>query len=129
MRPSFTRILMALSAMTVILASLAACGGSGTTEGETPQVEQAPAAEAPAVDETAVLAVLAKADEMDGSVDHVVSKCPGCALAMDGSPDHALEMHGYELDFCSEGCKARFAEHAEEALLALQIPETSGQQP
>ncbi len=67
--------------------------------------------------------VLAKADQVDGTEDHVVSKCPGCALAMDGNEDHSLEVEDYELHFCSDRCRDGFTENTAEAVMALKVPE------
>ncbi len=67
--------------------------------------------------------VLAKADQVDGTEDHVVSKCPGCALAMDGKEDHALEVEDYELHFCSDRCRDGFKENTADAVMALTLPE------
>ena len=64
-------------------------------------------------------AVLAKADAADGTTDKVVANCPGCALAMEGNPDHVLHIADHELHFCSEDCKAQFTENAVENLIAL----------
>lgn len=74
--------------MLVSLMLLAACG--------------APAPEAGAA------SVLAAADAHDGTVDHVVHECGGCGLAMPGDAAHAVKHEGYELHFCSEGCKEGF---------------------
>ena len=88
-----------------------ACSG-----GETPEppaeaapteaaAEAAPEAAAPADDSAAILA---KADAADGTEDHVVSKCTGCRLGMDGDATHTVQHEGYELHFCSAGCKEGF---------------------
>ena len=74
----------------------------------------------------ALAAHLAKADGVDGAEDHVVSKCPGCKLKMDGSADHAMQVGDYSLQFCTGECKDHFAEGGEEAIMALQIPEAEG---
>ena len=74
------------------------------------------------LNEAAVM-VLAKADGMDGAEDMVVSKCPGCALAMDGSAEHAANMGDYELHFCSAECKDKFNENPVKSLMAMQLPE------
>jgi len=71
----------------------------------------------------AVEAMLAEADKFDGQTDKVVSKCPGCALGMDGSSEHALEVSGYKLHFCADGCKKGFEKDTTKAILALTIPE------
>jgi hypothetical protein len=70
--------------------------------------------------------VLAKADAVDGTEDHVVSKCSGCKLGMAGKADYAMQVGDYSLHFCSATCKDTFAAKGEEAILALEIPETSG---
>jgi len=118
-----------LSAL-VVLVSLFGCSTpdqdpasvsvAAATEEAAEVVEEAANLEIEATEE--VLAVLSAADMLDGESDHVVSKCPGCALAMEGSADHALHVADYELHFCSDTCKGAFEEHAEEALLALNIP-------
>lgn len=52
--------------------------------------------------------VLAAADAHDGNVDHVVSECTGCGLAMPGNAAHSVKHEGYELHFCGDSCKAGF---------------------
>ena len=74
-------------------------------------------------DKEAVEAKLAAADMFDGKTDKIVSKCPSCALGMDGKSEHALEVVGYELYFCSEKCKTGFGEDLTKAILDLKIPE------
>ena len=71
----------------------------------------------------AVEAKLAEADRLDGKSDKVVSKCASCALGMDGKSEHALEVSGYTLHFCSAECKTRFEKDTTKAILALTIPE------
>ena len=71
----------------------------------------------------AVEAKLAKADAFDGKTDKVLSKCASCALGTDGKSEHALEVSGYTLHFCSEGCKTGFEKDTTKAILALKIPE------
>ncbi|UCG32471.1 MAG: hypothetical protein JSU68_12490 [Phycisphaerales bacterium] len=75
------------------------------------------------VGETTVAAVLVRADKVDGAEDKVVSKCAGCALAMDGSPDHTLNAEGYTLRFCSAECKDRFAADTTKSILEMNFPE------
>ena len=82
-------------------------------------VEQAEPAPSP----EAIEAVLLRADEFDGAADHVVGKCPGCNLGMDGKADHKLETAGYELHFCTELCRDVFAESLEEKLVAMKFPD------
>ncbi|MCP3981702.1 MAG: hypothetical protein GY716_20570 [bacterium] len=69
----------------------------------------------------AAQAMLALADHADGAGDHVVSKCPGCRLAMEGDAAHAMKAGEYELHFCSDTCRDDFAKHAEEAIVALDL--------
>jgi YHS domain-containing protein len=71
----------------------------------------------------AVETKLAEADEFDGETDKVVSKCASCTLGMDGKSEHALEVSGYTLHFCSEDCKTGFEKDTTKAILALKIPE------
>lgn len=71
-------------------------------------------------------AKLALADAADGAVDQVVSLCPGCALAMEGSDEFPADVSQYSLHFCSLDCKDRFTEDTEASLLALLVPEAEG---
>ena len=71
----------------------------------------------------AVEAKLVHADKFDGKTDKVVSKCASCELGMDGKSEHALEVSGYTLNFCSEDCKTGFEKDTTNAILALKIPE------
>ena len=71
----------------------------------------------------AVEAKLAEADTFDGKTDKVVSKCASCELGMDGKSEHALEISGYTLHFCSEDCRTGFEKDTTKAILALKIPE------
>jgi YHS domain-containing protein len=68
----------------------------------------------------ASLAILAKADASDGSVDKVVSKCVTCRLGMEGKPEYSVNYGGYAVHLCSEECKKTFAENPEKALQALK---------
>ena len=70
-------------------------------------------------------AVLARADLADGTEDHVVAKCSGCGLAMDGSADHVLNVGEYELHFCSDSCQGRVENDVTGALMALAETEES----
>ena len=70
-----------------------------------------------------VEAMLAKADQVDGTTDKIVSKCPSCALGMDGKSEHALQVSGYTLHFCTEKCKTEFEKDTTKSILALKIPE------
>jgi hypothetical protein len=70
--------------------------------------DTAPAESTPALDE-ATLAGLAAADALDGAADHVVAKCAGCALRMDGKAEHSLAVGDYTLHLCSSPCQDHFA--------------------
>lgn len=64
-------------------------------------------------------AVLKAADAHDGAEDHVVHECPGCMLGMKGSEEHAVEVEGYTLHFCSSTCKSGFEGDVEAGLADL----------
>lgn len=51
---------------------------------------------------------LTKADVADGVEDKVATQCAGCSLAMEGYPEHTIEVDGYELHMCAGECKANF---------------------
>lgn len=86
------------------LALTVACGGSS---------EPAPTAAEPALDRAAALAA---ADAHDGTVDHVVSECAVCGLAMPGDPAHAVSVEGYEVHLCSASCQTEFESHTDDTL-------------
>jgi len=101
--------------------------GPGTGEPATEEEIPEPAAEADDSARPDVEAQLALADASDGVVDHVVSRCPGCGLAMEGSQEQAVQWGGYEIRFCSAGCKESFEADPEAMLLALSIPDNPPQ--
>ena len=68
--------------------------------------------------------LLASADKVDGTEDKVIHQCAGCALAMAGSSDNALQVGEYEMHFCSTYCKGVFEKDTETAVMALVIPTT-----
>lgn len=68
-------------------------------------------------------AKLVMADQVDGSVDHVVARCAGCRLGMNGVAEHTLQVGDYEMHFCSEGCRARFAANVQESVVSMTAPE------
>jgi YHS domain-containing protein len=110
-----------------ILAVLAVVGCTSEEEA-TGGTETGTATEAQPVDEGTAEAVtvesqLAAADALDGEVDKVVTRCASCKLSMDGSPEYSLEVAGYKMLFCAEGCKKRFEEDPEASVLAMVIPE------
>ena len=93
----------------------AGCGDSGPG----PENPTATAVMSPEELEATVARLLVTADLADETEDHVVEKCLGCGLAMDGSPDQIVQAHGYEIHFCSPTCKERADENIDEAILAL----------
>lgn len=97
--------------------------GSGTGEPVAEEDLGEPAAQAEEATRPDAATQLALADAFDGVADHVISRCPSCGLAMDGSPEHAMQFAGYELHFCSAGCLDSFAADPEAGILALVIPE------
>ena len=99
----------------------AGCGDSGPG----PENPTATAVMSPEELEAAVATLLARADLADEIEDHVVEKCLTCGLAMDGSPDQFVQAHGYEIHFCSPGCKERADEDIDQAILALRELEES----
>jgi hypothetical protein len=109
MRRLFVLTLIVLGLM------IAGCGGYGPRQ-EEPTAENAMS---PAELEVAVARLLVKADLADETEDQVVEKCLGCGLAMDGSADHVVQSHGYEIHFCTAACKERSDEDIDKAILAL----------
>ncbi len=82
----------------------------GPRPGDTAEADAAAVevlAAAPALDE-ATLAGLASADALDGTADHVVSKCAGCKLMMDGKEEHSIAVGDYTLHLCSTSCRDHF---------------------
>jgi hypothetical protein len=71
----------------------------------------------------AATTMLARADAMDGTADHVVSLCSGCGLGMQGDAAYTLEAGEFSMHFCSDSCLDHFAEHTEEAIAALDLPD------
>jgi len=98
----------------------AGCGGDKPTtsarDAATDRRTANPAAQAQ------IDSILAGADRVDGAADHVVSRCAGCQLHMQGNEAHALQMGAYAMHFCSEDCKTRFGKEVEKSVLALEIP-------
>ena len=55
-------------------------------------------------------ACLAKSDLADGKSDKVITKCPACALSMDGSADYKAVIDGYEVHSCTSDCNEALQE-------------------
>jgi len=102
----------------LVLAVTAGC----EKESERP-VDEQPAAEARAAGEGELLAVLARADAVDGQVDKVVARCPICSLSMDGSQEYTMQVEGYTLYFCSAHCRDMFAADTTRSILEMRFPE------
>jgi hypothetical protein len=111
--------LTAACAALLFLVAAAGCSSSEPVEEQVAAEVEAVVEEATDVD--AVSAKLALADMADGTADQVVTLCAACALGMTGSAEHALEVHGYVMHFCSDGCRKPFAEDPDAAILALVI--------
>ena len=105
-------------ALSLVVVAFAGCSKETAETSPAP----APLAAAPAAD-PAVEAILAKADLVDGTADHIVSKCAGCNLGMDGDSAHGMKTNGYKLHFCSADCKDAFTKDTDASILALVVPE------
>lgn len=86
---------------------LAACGGGTPATPTPPTTPPAPIVTTPEID-----ARLAAADRKDGTEDKVVHRCAGCALGMDGKAEFAMQVGGYQMHFCKQGCLVRYQKDA-----------------
>jgi len=126
----------------VLVGVLVVLGGCKKEDAPKPAPEAAPAeAEAPAEAAEAapaekpagipsladpmegVKAKLAKADLLDGKEDKIITRCASCALGMDGKPEHALEVLGYTMHFCTEQCLTSFSANTMKSVADLVVPE------
>lgn len=96
----------------VVALLLVGCGKEERAEPETPVVIDA----SPELE-----AKLAGADRADGIEDQVITQCPGCGLAMEGSDDHVSQVADYSIHFCSDTCRDNFAEDPAGMLMALAV--------
>ena len=115
---------MLLMCVAVLSVLLAGCGSESTDPAPTDPTTSKPST-GKMMEEggnAAITAQLAAADAVDGTTDKVVTKCAGCALGMNGKADHALDVEGYSLHFCSGKCKDGFASDANAKILAMNIP-------
>jgi YHS domain-containing protein len=69
-----------------------------------------------------LVAKLVEADKLDGKADKIIEKCAGCGLKMDGKSDHALEVSGYTMYFCSASCQQEFAKDLAKSIEEMEIP-------
>ena len=123
-----TRFPSSLLLTLAALVLLAGCGGYADSAAEA-EAEVEAEVDASASAELAVLeispeavAILAQADLADGEEDHVVEKCAGCNLGMDGKAENAFQVGDYEMHFCSDTCSRRFKENTEASILNLPQP-------
>lgn len=105
----------------LLLSSLFFIGCGSTDEGDTDESSSEEAAYKLEVD-SKWDTVLAKADGLDGEVDHHISKCYTCQLGMSGNEEIAAEINGYSACFCSKECREMFAESPEKLLEEVEIP-------
>ena len=96
----------------VVALSLVGCGKEEPNEPETPVVIEA---------SPELAAKLAGADLADGTADRIITQCPGCGLAMEGTDDHVSQVADYSIHFCSDSCKDSFSEDPEGMLMALVV--------
>jgi len=109
--------------MFMFLTILLACGSTqAPSEAGVANAQPEASAAAAAIseaDKARVVEVLKTADAADGTEDKVAHKCAGCALSMDGKAEHALDVEGTSLHFCSGMCKTNFAKDVTGNLMKL----------
>jgi hypothetical protein len=124
---SHRRVVFQLAAIAILAIGSVACSGADDPGHDVAEaveaVEEMHGEATEAVSETLLAAKLAGADLADGTEDHIVGRCPGCSLMMEGSADHALTVEDYELHFCSDSCLGRFEKDAVAKIAQLEIPE------
>ncbi len=108
--------------ITVLLVTLpTGCSGEEASTATTSDVARP--APGDAARDSELIAKLAGADRLDGKADKVVARCAGCALNMDGKPDHGLKVLDYTLHFCREICAQQFARNLTKSVQEMKIPE------
>lgn len=109
--------------MFMFLTLLFACGSDPAPAevSATNAKPESPAAtpELSGADKETLAEVLKTVDLADGNEDKVAHKCSGCALAMDGKAEHALEVEGTTLHFCSSMCRNNFSKDTTGNLLKM----------
>ena len=109
--------------MFMFLTLVFACGSSPepTEVSATNANPEVPAAspELSGADKENLAEVLKTVDMADGTEDKVAHKCSGCALRMDGKAEHAIEVEGTTLHFCSSSCKNTFSKDTMGNLLKM----------
>ncbi len=119
MSRQISRFFVPLAALATVLC-LASCGGEGEHASGTGETGSDVASAPLSSDELKMK--LASADAVDGTTDHVVERCSGCRLAMNGKADHTIHVGDYTLHMCSKSCKAAFGKDLEANIVALEIP-------
>ncbi len=112
--------LSSVLAIAFLMLAVAGCEG-GNKEAPAPSGDPEITAVAPQPS-AAGLAILAKADAVDGTTDKVVSMCIKCNLGMMGSADHVATLGDSQLHLCSAECKAGFEKAPEKELLSVNFP-------
>lgn len=53
---------------------------------------------------------MAAADRLDGTEDHVITRCPSCALRMSGKAEFSCQIGDYTIHSCSKNCNLQVCE-------------------
>ena len=104
--------------LAALLFGLCACGGDDAAAGG---AGGAPAGKGSAAITAEMKAKLAAADKVDGNVDHVVHRCAGCALGMDGKAEFKLAVDDYSMHFCKQACLDRYQHDTVGELTKLKV--------
>lgn len=117
------RLLLSILPGVFVTAGLLGCNSYTTESASDDSASESPSV-TPVVDVSpAALAQLAKADQLDGQADQVITRCYSCELGMDGHQEHAVTMGDYTAHFCSEYCQSHFVENAEDVVKNTSMPE------
>jgi hypothetical protein len=71
----------------------------------------------------ATLEKLAAADALDGTMDHVISRCASCGLRMAGKPEFACRIGEYTLHSCAERCSHAVCDDPDAIFEDVEFPE------
>ena len=106
-----------------VMVSVVGCGQSAPEPEAAPEQVQVPEKEAapaaPVQWTEADKAALATADLADGTADHVIKKCAVCALAMDGSEAHVVQLADYTAHACSAHCAHKLSTEPQAVLSTI----------
>jgi hypothetical protein len=98
--------------------ALAACGDT--------KQEPAPAGDGHLVSSVtpsaATLEKMAAADRLDGTEDHVITRCPSCGLLMAGKAEFSCRIGDYTTHSCTQGCNERVCEDPDGVFADAEIP-------